>query len=80
MAASGLALHRVPKPCAGPSSLASAQALEPSPRALAFTAMRTQPVGAAMSNFFLGIAVVVLGLLAMMQGFEACLECGLRLP
>ena len=33
-----------------------------------------------MSNFFLGIAVVVLGLLVMTQGFEACLGCAMRLP
>lgn len=33
-----------------------------------------------MSDFFLGIGVVVLGILVMAQGFETCLECAMSLP
>ena len=33
-----------------------------------------------MSNFFLGIAVVFLGLLVMVQGFKVCLGCAPTLP
>jgi hypothetical protein len=33
-----------------------------------------------MCDFFIGIAVAVLGILVMTQGFDTCLECATWLP